>query len=224
MKTIITEFSRIAGEIERRNTFRVGSIYLITAATLSALAADLFPAFGISDLTVRITVTALFVGLPFALILAWIFELTPEGIQVDAGSALEQDTIALFSEQDAQLNVVIKKEGRRETIGFNNGFTIGRSHDADIHVDDPSVSRQHARVFFCDGSWVLEDLNSRNGTKLNGRRVSKSQLPALAEVNLPGDGPVLTIRTIEPALDRTRLVAVPPVHSHTKAPVACRNL
>lgn len=215
MKTIIAEVNKLAGEIERRNTFRVGSIYLITAATLSALAADLFPAFGISDWTVRLTVTALFLGLPVALILAWVFELTPDGIHVDGASGPEQDTIALFSERDAQISVVTREAGRQKTRGFNNSFIIGRSPDADIRIDDPSVSRRHARVFCNNGSWVLEDLNSRNGTRLNGRTISRAPLPLFAEIALPGDKPSLTIRINEPSGDVTRLVP-------TSRQAACR--
>ena len=49
--------------------------------------------------------------------------------------------------------------------------TIGRSSRHGIHLPDPSVSRDHAEVLLSDGRVVLRDLGSRNGTRLNGKRV-----------------------------------------------------
>jgi serine phosphatase RsbU (regulator of sigma subunit) len=49
---------------------------------------------------------------------------------------------------------------------------IGRSSDAAITVADRSMSRRHARLFLEAGEWLVEDLGSRNGTLLNGRRIS----------------------------------------------------
>ena len=45
---------------------------------------------------------------------------------------------------------------------------VGRHPDCDIHIDDASVSRHHAQVTFEGGQYFLHDLNSRNGTFLNG--------------------------------------------------------
>ncbi|MGC9669495.1 FHA domain-containing protein [Planosporangium sp. 12N6] len=60
-------------------------------------------------------------------------------------------------------------------------YVIGRSQDVDLHLDDISVSRHHARMAYLDGAWVIADLGSRNGTWLNGWR-----LPGPAMVR-PGD-------------------------------------
>jgi LysM repeat protein len=51
-------------------------------------------------------------------------------------------------------------------------ITIGRSPDNDIFVDDAEVSRHHARLTRQGNNWVLEDLGSRNGTFVNGQRIS----------------------------------------------------
>ncbi|MEQ9406272.1 MAG: SpoIIE family protein phosphatase [Fuerstiella sp.] len=50
---------------------------------------------------------------------------------------------------------------------------IGRHEDCDIVVESPAVSRRHARIWFEDGHFVIEDLDSRNGTAVNGRRISE---------------------------------------------------
>lgn len=53
---------------------------------------------------------------------------------------------------------------------------IGRSSSCDLVVGDPTVSRRHARLFMRDGRWVLQDLGSTNGSRLNGRWVGRCQL------------------------------------------------
>lgn len=48
---------------------------------------------------------------------------------------------------------------------------VGRGHDCDLTLDDPLVSREHARLTVADDLLVVEDLGSRNGTVVNGERV-----------------------------------------------------
>ena len=45
---------------------------------------------------------------------------------------------------------------------------LGRAVDNTIAIDDPTVSSHHARMSFRSGQWILEDLGSRNGTRVNG--------------------------------------------------------
>jgi DNA-binding winged helix-turn-helix (wHTH) protein len=49
---------------------------------------------------------------------------------------------------------------------------IGRGDDADLPLDSVQVSRRHARIVVSGGRALLEDLGSKNGTRLNGRLVS----------------------------------------------------
>ena len=70
--------------------------------------------------------------------------------------------------------------GRRLMVG-PRGATLGRSRDCDIVVDDANVSRRHAELRPRGGAWVISDLGSTNGTRLNGRTVQGS------EVVRPGD-------------------------------------
>jgi hypothetical protein len=70
--------------------------------------------------------------------------------------------------------------GKRVVVG-PGGATMGRSRQCDLMLDDPNVSRTHAEVRARGGSWVLTDLGSTNGTRLNGSRVDGS------EVLKPGD-------------------------------------
>jgi len=53
---------------------------------------------------------------------------------------------------------------------------IGRSHDCDIVISDPKVSRLHARLDQTEKGWVIVDLESTNGTKVNGKKVAEKLL------------------------------------------------
>ncbi len=79
-----------------------------------------------------------------------------------------------------QQTALVLMGGKRLVVG-PAGITMGRSRQSDVMVDDPNVSRAHAEIRPRGGSWVLSDLNSTNGTRLNGRRL---QGP---EVLKPGD-------------------------------------
>ena len=60
--------------------------------------------------------------------------------------------------------------------GAEEDLLLGRHLSCDIVLGDLSVSRRHARLRFRDGHWVLQDLESTNGTSVNGARVGRCQL------------------------------------------------
>jgi hypothetical protein len=53
---------------------------------------------------------------------------------------------------------------------------LGRSRESDVRVDDPNVSRRHAEIRQEGATYWLVDLDSTNGTEVNGRRVSRAKL------------------------------------------------
>jgi ABC transport system ATP-binding/permease protein len=53
---------------------------------------------------------------------------------------------------------------------------IGRDPEADIHLDAPNISRNHAALQKLDGRTILKDLNSTNGTYVNGQRIQSIEL------------------------------------------------
>jgi hypothetical protein len=62
--------------------------------------------------------------------------------------------------------------------GGADELVIGRHHACDVVLSDPSVSRRHARLVFRDGTWVVQDLESTNGTAVNGVVVGRCGLRA----------------------------------------------
>ena len=68
-------------ELKRRNVHRMAGLYLVGSWLAVQIAATIFPAFGFTDLPVRIVVVVLAVGFIPALVFSWIFELTPEGLK-----------------------------------------------------------------------------------------------------------------------------------------------
>lgn len=61
-------------------------------------------------------------------------------------------------------------------VGGEEDLVIGRGPTCDVVLADRSVSREHARLFFRDGTWIVQDLDSTNGTFVNGQPVGRSQL------------------------------------------------
>jgi TolB-like protein/Tfp pilus assembly protein PilF len=68
-------------ELKRRNVYKVAVAYVIGAWALSQGIAQVFPVFDVPNWTIRLLVLLIIIGLPIALVLAWMFELTPEGIK-----------------------------------------------------------------------------------------------------------------------------------------------
>ncbi|KYF82697.1 Fis family transcriptional regulator [Sorangium cellulosum] len=66
------------------------------------------------------------------------------------------------------------------------GVVVGREPPADVVIRDRSISRRHARFTLVGGEVVVEDLNSRNGTRISGQRVESGVVKAGDEVLLGG--------------------------------------
>jgi adenylate cyclase len=68
-------------ELKRRNVYKVAVAYAVVAWLLVQVATQVFPFFEIPNWAVRLVVLAIVIGFPIALVIAWAFELTPEGIK-----------------------------------------------------------------------------------------------------------------------------------------------
>jgi pSer/pThr/pTyr-binding forkhead associated (FHA) protein len=63
-------------------------------------------------------------------------------------------------------------------------LVVGRSHECEIAVDDPNVSRRHAEIRHEDGAYWIVDLGSTNGVTVNGKRVERARLEPDDEILL----------------------------------------
>ena len=63
-----------------------------------------------------------------------------------------------------------------ETFVVGAGITIGRAQGSEVCIDDTYASNRHARIYDRDGYVYIEDMNSTNGTYVNGRRVSAQEV------------------------------------------------
>ena len=68
-------------ELKRRNVVRVGIAYVVVGWLVFQISEILFPVFGTPDWVFKTLVLLIALGLPFALIFAWAFELTPDGVK-----------------------------------------------------------------------------------------------------------------------------------------------
>ncbi len=75
--------------------------------------------------------------------------------------------------------LVLEVNGVRHPL-LPPGFTIGRGSEADLRINDPGISRQHARIVVSDADGGvavrIEDLGSTNGVIVNGQRVTNMTL------------------------------------------------
>src|ERR1700757_2104401 len=68
-------------ELKRRNVYKVAVAYAVVGWLLVQVATQVFPFFEIPNWAVRLVVLVIAIGFPIALVIAWAFELTPEGIK-----------------------------------------------------------------------------------------------------------------------------------------------
>ncbi len=69
------------------------------------------------------------------------------------------------------------KSGESKEWKLEEGrYSVGRKPDNDLVIPDERVSSHHLLLFHEEGRWFVEDLNSTNGTFLNGRRIEKEEV------------------------------------------------
>ena len=72
--------------------------------------------------------------------------------------------------------------GRELDLRADVPFNIGGHEDNDLVIDDQFISAFHARIANQNGRWFLSDLESTNGTRMNGLRIRETELPASAQI------------------------------------------
>jgi hypothetical protein len=110
------------------------------------------------------------------LFLLWVTRMALRDLRGTASPGFEtgyHEVLGGESEQTDAFLVVQEGGGLNKGDHFDlfGGISLGRSADADVRLDDRYASGFHARVFSRGGGYVVEDLNSTNGTLLNSQEL-----------------------------------------------------
>jgi pSer/pThr/pTyr-binding forkhead associated (FHA) protein len=77
-------------------------------------------------------------------------------------------------------------------------FTIGRGSECDVVIPDASISRQHAQITRQESGWYAQDLGSRNGTAINGQRLSAPERLEDGDMLIVGNIPLRFLASSAP--------------------------
>jgi predicted component of type VI protein secretion system len=92
--------------------------------------------------------------------------------------------------------LILESGGERKEIRIRGAVIIGRAPSADVSIDDRTLSREHTRVYGENGRYFVRDLESKNGTYLNGELIRRP------EALKPGDrikvGPATFVFAADP--------------------------
>ena len=108
---------RFFHELSRRSVIRVGIAYLVGAWILIEVSSVVFPSMGLPDSSIRILISLAALGLPVALLLSWVFDLTPDGVVRSDFVADEQSLAVLaFSDRSPEKNQEYLADGLSEEL------------------------------------------------------------------------------------------------------------
>jgi transcriptional regulator with GAF, ATPase, and Fis domain len=102
--------------------------------------------------------------------------------------------------------VIQHKDGYGDVFPLQEGerYTVGRANTNRIVVKDELCSREHAEVYFADGTWRLHDLKSLNGTRLNGEPVTKDKKLKPSDLVQLGRTELLFVQNLEELPEQAR--------------------
>lgn len=75
----------------------------------------------------------------------------------------------------AVARLLLESGGERREINVAGSLTVGRAQTAGVYLDDKTLSREHTKFYIENGKLFVRDLESKNGTYLNGTLVKNTQ-------------------------------------------------
>jgi TolB-like protein len=106
-------------ELKRRNVFRVAAGYALVAWMLVEAGSVLLPAFGVTDSQVRIFILAVCAGFVVSVVIAWVFEITPEGIRLESELDANDQRLAAGKRHGNTVLIVLLLAALLVSLGFN---------------------------------------------------------------------------------------------------------
>ena len=130
-------------ELKRRNVYKVAIAYLVAGWALSQGIAQVFPVFDVPNWVIRSIVLLIVLGLPVALVLAWMFEITPEGIQRTEAA----DAMPPSAKPKKYLWIYVVVIGAAVSIGlfFLGRYTAGNTASA-AHTEAGTIPEKSIAV------------------------------------------------------------------------------
>ena len=171
-------------ELKRRNVYKVAVAYTVAGWALSQGIAQVFPVFDVPNWVIRLIVLFIIIGLPIALVLAWMFELTPQGImRTEAADAMPQ---AARPKKHVWIYVVVIGAAISIGLFFLGRYTAGNKTAAATPNELPAksiavlpfvdLSPAKDQEYFCDGisEEILDALAKVEGLRVVARTSSFS--------------------------------------------------
>ncbi len=146
-------------ELKRRRVVRVVLIYLAAAYAILESSDIILPRLGMADWTVNLVLAVLFIGLIIVIILAWIYDITPEGIRVTD----IEDGKSQFRKPDNLQNCTISNYEIREKLSESSLGVMYRAYD--------NALNREVNLVFLSG-WICSD------TVVRARIIEKAQAAA----------------------------------------------
>jgi TolB-like protein/Flp pilus assembly protein TadD len=142
-------------ELKRRNVYKVAIAYAVIAWLLMQIASQIFPFFEIPNWAVRLVVLLLIIGFPIALIIAWAFEATPEGIKLTEAA----DASGQRSRGGAWIYIVVIGLALSVGLFFLGRYTASRKQTESTELPQKSIavlpfenlSEEKGNAYFADG-------------------------------------------------------------------------
>jgi TolB-like protein/Tfp pilus assembly protein PilF len=187
----VSEKASFFAELKRRNVYKVAVAYAVVGWLLVQVATQVFPFFEIPNWAVRLVVLLIIVGFPISLVIAWAFEMTPEGIKRTEVADAEHE----HSRGKTWIYVVIIGAAISAALFFVGRYTAGNNASA-TRAELPTksiavlpfenLSDDKSNAYFTDGvqDEILTDLARIADLKVISR-TSVMQYNETANRNLP---------------------------------------
>src|SRR4029077_8082812 len=205
------------GELSRRNVYKAAVAYIVAGWALAQGIAQVFPVFDVPNWVVRLIVVLVIIGFPITLILAWAFEITPEGIK----STEEADAMPPSSRPSNRTWIYIVVVGAAVSLSlfFLGRYTAGNKTASSCDrksiavLPFASLSENKSDAYFADG---VQDQILTNLAKVSDLKVishtSVRQYKTGAERNMREIGRQLGVAyivegSVRRARDRLRINA-----------------
>lgn len=145
-------------ELKRRNVYKVAVAYAVVGWLIAQIATQIFPFLEIPNWVVRLVIVLIAIGFPIALIIAWAFEATPEGIK--RTEDVDPSVVARAPKKHAWIYVVVIGVAISVGLFFFGRYTVGNNASAGGNelpaksiavLPFDNLSRDPDNAFFAEG-------------------------------------------------------------------------